>query len=293
MNTKYSYIITLAVVFWAVKLNATGTVSDWVEIPDGTIRYLSGGKYVKRSNTDGTFYVDYCLADPGSECTSTVSSTWYSRSGEVQMRDGQPKETMYTRTDPQTGNYTEVYCLSSPCNASSTDINKERVFNSNNNLVASISYQTIDDERVPYEKVEYLYDNNNLINTKKLYNFDGIGSEWVEDTTFVDERAQLSGPYLENEINGRTEVITNIQFDQYGNIVSCYINGRLSSYNLNYDKYGNVISGTTNGRSFGSFEYDTQYLHNQWLAHRKLIYTIEEANAIAKPNGNRVSITYR
>lgn len=66
-----------------------------------------------------------------------------------------------------------------------------------------------------------------------------------------------------------------------------------STFTYEYDEYGNVIKKYANGKLYESHVYPDEYYYNQWLAHRKLQYTIEEANELTtNDNNNWVEWTF-
>lgn len=111
----------------------------------------------------------------------------------------------------------------------------------------------------------------------------------------------------EDPYDGNVEV-----YDQHGNKIFDWYLGVI--YQYKYNKYGGIEQVKSQYCDEDTDEclalqkddsywedvelsqvhtYDPKYLNNQWLKHRKLIYTLEEANAVAKPTGNTVRIKYR
>ena len=60
-----------------------------------------------------------------------------------------------------------------------------------------------------------------------------------------------------------------------------------------YDDYGNIVKKYRNGSLRASYIYDPAFLHNQWLANRKLRYTMQEADELTtNDNNNWVEWTF-
>ena len=155
---------------------------------------------------------------------------------------------------------------------------------------------------------EYVYDDrgNILTLTTIVDRFDGnIYESEVSYTYTYDE----NGNILNKETHkGNGEVVySTYTYDETGNLLSVNEHGVYPNHNndwrsykaYNYDEYGNLINEKD---SFGSVIHSYSYkdpnwkvnkAHRDWLAKRKLIYTIEEAAAVSKETGNTFKLRYK
>ena len=101
----------------------------------------------------------------------------------------------------------------------------------------------------------------------------------------------------------KTQEWTNT-YDEHGNMTEgkkygCGWGICVSSmkYSYEYDKYGNIVLRVDKSAPYATYTdtyaYDPAYINSQWLQHRKLIYTVEEAEAVSKQTGNKFRIRYK
>ncbi|MBP5615283.1 MAG: hypothetical protein J6X42_01860 [Alphaproteobacteria bacterium] len=143
----------------------------------------------------------------------------------------------------------------------------------------------------------YTY-NGDHIETKTLYNKHGTPTSLYK-YTYEENGDIVRIQYTGENITSANPVPTQqyrYSYDEDGKMISSKYYGNVESiesniptseeiYTYQYDKYGNVTAMYINGVLSSSNVYDPKYLHNQWLANRKLIYTIEEARQAVEAAG--------
>lgn len=205
-------------------------------------------------------------------------------------------------------------------------------YDSNGNKTSQTGYlqcqnEACDGGRIG-RKAEYTYDSKGNLLSETVYetcaNFicnDGnikYKNEYFYEATEDGGMKQITTRYdCLNQQCTQTESLVSYIYDKYGNVI--YERAEDAIYAYEYaDKYGNIKTkkilycddyddyetadeycmnmyqtADWNDAWIESHTYDPAYLHNKWLQNRKLIYTVEEAAAVVKPDRNTFKIRYR
>ncbi len=148
---------------------------------------------------------------------------------------------------------------------------------------------------------DYTYDTDgNLIR----YDMDD-GSTSTTTYTYDEHGNLLTENWIYNDGQDvATHTYENI-YDEHGNLIKqintydSTINGQGTTVKeYDYDEYGNKIAYYINGRQMDTYSYTdpnwkANKAHRDWLARRKLIYTVAEAEKLSKPTGNKFRIRYK
>ncbi len=276
--------------------NTPEAYKAWLKINslDNIDSYVNGNgrKVVIDHHPDGTRTQTEYNSDG-----SVSGVTLYDRYGQDSFRGSSVDAisgSFYYKTDPETNITTQIECTSGICDENSTHIYNIKTYNADGILQSYMPMSCDDEGCTPTSKEVFHYENG-FLSSKDTYN-----SATSIESGEPDSTANYTGQYIVNQeyANGRpvTYAKTSFFMHQDGGKYELRSeeNGRVKSLSdVTLDKYGNVLSYQYNGRFVRrETKYNEDYLHNQWLANRKLIYTVDEANQ-ATGKVNSFKIMYR
>ncbi len=190
-----------------------------------------------------------------------------------------------------------------------------------NNQTSRTSYSCSKGSCTTSSKYEYTYDGNNQT-SETLYSCSNgsCSPNWKYEYAYSqtdDGGTEITFKWYDCAGDPCTlnETFVGQIKDKYGNLIYDWDNDYI--YQYTYDKYGNMLSrkgmdcsdyddnqsaaefcmnmrATTDWEDVEteSFVYDPEFIKKQWLQHRKLIYTLEEAQARVKEIG-KDHVTFR
>ncbi|MBR6409561.1 MAG: hypothetical protein IKS23_04930 [Alphaproteobacteria bacterium] len=228
-----------------------------------------------------------------------ISETWYNAQSSISS--GIPDAVFeYTYEYDSQGN------ISSQTKYSKTTDRMDSItyYDSNGNVLERISsaIDTSNGGRVyVYQSEEFTYDEHNNQISYDKYNHKGE-KEWGWNREYTyDDKGNISfqTTCFDEDF---CEYVESIHDDK-GNLISYYLwddEGTVEDVAYTYDDYGNLIAecwyGDTDNCTTWYWvdpNWKANKAHRDWLARRKLIYTVEEAEKLSKPTGNKFRIRYK
>ena len=191
-------------------------------------------------------------------------------------------------------------------------------YDANGNLLTKVTYSGVDNinNNVPYSGFAYEYDQDGNEISMKHY---GSGTNYLNNTPGYQHRYEYQNgqKVLDAEYYCSGSVCSSLQteiryaYDEKGNMISelkyicrpqCQSSPYSSKiYTYDYDEYGNIINKYENGnlietRTYANPGYQQNLASNSSGGsgrQYKRIYTVEEAEKVSKPTGNKIMLRYK